>query len=184
MGFRLRLCKAVAELHADQQARECLDWHPETDKRVLDLVHPSLYPFIYRSSNHVAQLCFSLTDACAGSSNFIEEEVVGVQDAIMGWAGKGAPVDAKVDEGYFDDWDETGCFYSTSCQWLPSNLEFRQDGCVRFTSYINNLHPNKYQHIYRLIEELADIAVPAWSQLENDSRRPGSRYGSQSVYYL
>ena len=32
---------------------------------------------------------------------------------------------------------------------------------MRFTSYINNLRPNKQPEIYRLVEELIDTAIPA-----------------------
>lgn len=36
---------------------------------------------------------------------------------------------------------------------------------MRFTSYINNLHPKKYAETYRLIEKLIDTAIPAWEQV-------------------
>jgi hypothetical protein len=44
--LRSQLCNAFAELRADQ-AQRGLDWHPRTDEKVLDLVHPSMYPFVY-----------------------------------------------------------------------------------------------------------------------------------------
>ncbi|KAM5360141.1 hypothetical protein ACJZ2D_013956 [Fusarium nematophilum] len=47
-------------------------------------------------------------------------------------------------------------------QWLPSNLKFRDDGSVRFASYINNLHPVKHRGIYGTIEKLIEKALPAW----------------------
>ena len=40
-----RLVDAFAELRSDQAAH--VDWHPRTDEKVQDLVHPSLYPFVY-----------------------------------------------------------------------------------------------------------------------------------------
>ena len=40
---------------------------------------------------------------------------------------------------------------------------------MRFTSYINGLHPKKHTEIYRLVEKLVeklvDIAIPAWERI-------------------
>jgi hypothetical protein len=55
-------------------------------------------------------------------------------------------------------------FWSQEYQWLPSNVKFEKDGQVKFTSYINNLHPQKYPEIYRTIEKLVETALPAWDQ--------------------
>lgn len=40
-----RLVDAFAELRLAQAAN--VDWHPGTDDKVQDLVHPSLYPFVF-----------------------------------------------------------------------------------------------------------------------------------------
>jgi cell pole-organizing protein PopZ len=40
-----RLADAFAELRSAQAAN--VDWHPWTDDKVQDLVHPSLYPFVF-----------------------------------------------------------------------------------------------------------------------------------------
>lgn len=55
-------------------------------------------------------------------------------------------------------------YWSDMYQWLPANLAFQEDGTVKFTSYINNLHPKKYPNIYHTIEKLIDTAIPAWDQ--------------------
>ena len=34
---------------------------------------------------------------------------------------------------------------------------------IRITSYINNLHPKKYQNLYSLIERVIDAAIPLWN---------------------
>ena len=34
---------------------------------------------------------------------------------------------------------------------------------IRITSYINNLHPQKYQNLYSLIERVIDAAIPLWN---------------------
>lgn len=36
---------AFDQLRADQASD--VDWHPRSDEKVQDLVHPSMYPFIY-----------------------------------------------------------------------------------------------------------------------------------------
>ncbi|KAL2131093.1 hypothetical protein VTI74DRAFT_5567 [Chaetomium olivicolor] len=132
------------------------DWHPWTDDKVQDLVHPSMYPFVY------------------GEINFIPDEVVGLADAVDKWSGKGevVPKDESSTEeipygvqndDHGDAIDRT--YWSTTYQWLPANLAFQEDGTVRFTSYINNLHPKKYPEIYTLVEKLIDTAIPVWDRV-------------------
>jgi hypothetical protein len=55
-------------------------------------------------------------------------------------------------------------YRSSLYQWLPANVAFRDDGTTEFTSYINNLHPEKYPGIYEAIEHAIDTALPAWDQ--------------------
>ncbi|KFY32862.1 hypothetical protein V495_08667 [Pseudogymnoascus sp. VKM F-4514 (FW-929)] len=143
---------AFDQLQADQASN--VDWHPGSDEKVQDLVHPSMYPLVY------------------GKSNFFQEEVVGVSDAIEKWAGKGKTLAEALKTGRPGRDMSYGIggsaipseYWSDKYQWLPANLAFQEDGTVKFTSYINNLHPTKYPGIYRTIEKLIDIAVPAWDQ--------------------
>jgi hypothetical protein len=169
--LRRGLKAAFERLRADQAADP--DWHPWTDNKVQDLVHPSLHPFVYgmwrcgalKLLKPTTRVCSD--DAPLGKTRFIPEEVIGVTDAVDKWSGKGSIVptpfehDERIYHGrYFDGRD-----WSTTYQWLPANLAFQDDGTVRFTSYINNLHPNKYPEIYRLLEKLVDKAVPAWDRV-------------------
>ena len=39
------LCDAFDQLRADQASD--VDWHPGSDEKVQDLVHPSMYPLVY-----------------------------------------------------------------------------------------------------------------------------------------
>lgn len=149
LQFELR--KAFNKLKLDQSASA--DWHPGSNDMVQDLIHPSMYPLVY------------------GRSRVFKEEVVGVEDAIDKWAGKGDII-RKIYNEPVNDRYETGVggsqvppsFWSDKYQWLPSNVAFQEDGTVKFTSYINNLHPNKYADIYRTIEKLIVKALPAWDQ--------------------
>jgi hypothetical protein len=151
------LHKALREtfetLKEDQKSAP--DWHPNSNDMVQDLVHPSMYPLVY------------------GRSLVVAGEVVGVDDAVDKWAGKGNIIPKEDGE---NDQDQTRMriyaggstiplqYWSNIYQWLPANLKFQENGTVKFTSYINNLHPNKYPQLYRTIEELIQAALPMWDQ--------------------
>jgi hypothetical protein len=144
------LCDAFDALKADHAASP--DWHPDSNNMVQDLVHPSMYPLVY------------------GRTRAFPEECVGVADAVKVWAGKGAVVrkeDETTGENRADKCDsssETKSYWSDTYQWLPANVAFQQDGGIKFTSYINNLHPNKYAGIYKTIEGLVETSLPLWDQ--------------------
>ncbi|KAI5459022.1 hypothetical protein BGZ63DRAFT_270168 [Mariannaea sp. PMI_226] len=152
------LQKAFVKLKEEQRTNP--DWHPRTNEQVQDLVHPSMYPLVY------------------GRSRVFKDEVVGVDDAIDKWAGKGEIIPMQGPEveeppsGYrrfggnvtIGSSDVDPAFWSNKYQWLPSNVKFQDDGSVKFTSYINNLHPSKHQDTYRTIEKLIERALPAWDQ--------------------
>jgi hypothetical protein len=117
-------------------------------------------------------LAFTLTKVVA-KTKFIQEEVVGVADAVDKWSGKGEVVPetefagpiGRYDQVYTDGDGINREYWSRTYQWLPANLAFQDDGTVRFTSYINNLHPRKYADTYRLVERLIHAAIPAWERV-------------------
>jgi hypothetical protein len=59
-------------LKADQA--NAPDWHPNSDDKVQNLVHPSLFPLVYNRTRA------------------FQDDVVGVGDAIDEWSGKGEVV--------------------------------------------------------------------------------------------
>ncbi|KUJ09394.1 uncharacterized protein LY89DRAFT_628514 [Mollisia scopiformis] len=150
--MQVELRNAFDKLKADQSASP--DWHPNSSEMVQDLLHPSMYPLVY------------------GRSRVLKEEVVGVNDAIEKWAGKGEVIDKDDSELGTNDRYSSGIggsypprnFWSNTYQWLPSNVAFQKDGSVKFTSYINNLHPGKYPDMYRTIEKFIETVLPAWDQ--------------------
>ncbi len=99
--------------------------------------------------------------------------MVGVTHAVDNkWFGKGEIV-AKTEPGetYDSPFLSYGNgeyinrdYWSRTYQWLPANLSFQDNGTVRFTSYINGLHP-KHSEVYRHIEKLVDTAIPAWERV-------------------
>ncbi|KAK5654209.1 hypothetical protein OQA88_7384 [Cercophora sp. LCS_1] len=164
--LHLALREAFQRLKVEQSSNP--DWHPNTNEIVQDLVHPSMYPLVY------------------GRSRFLEDEPIGVEDALS-WVGKGItiphppsetkrPMDYGVGGGSADP-----SFWSTEYQWLPANLKFTDSGGVKFTSYINNLHPIIHRSIYTTLEKLVDTALPMWDQClgiytgYNSIKGPGRR---------
>jgi Protein of unknown function (DUF4246) len=156
-----QLRNAFETLQKDQATSP--DWHPNSNDMVQDLVHPSMYPLVY------------------GRSKVLKTESVGVKEAINIWSGKGDVIEKdgwlpdhngrriryRVGDGIPDD------YWSDTYQWLPANVAFQDDGSVKFTSYINNLHPVKYSAIYHAIEKLIATSLSTWDQclsLHEDSR--------------
>ncbi|KAI1335695.1 hypothetical protein F5Y15DRAFT_408961 [Xylariaceae sp. FL0016] len=140
--LRERLRTAFGALKADQASAP--DWHPRTDDMVQDLVHPSMYPLVY------------------GRSRVFRQEVVGVDDAIEKWAGKGELIERE-GSSTAEDRSVYGV-YSRAFQWPPSNVAFQDDDSVKMTSYVNGLHPNKFADVYGTLEKLIEAALPAWDQ--------------------
>jgi hypothetical protein len=163
VGDKLReaLSKAFQVLQADQA--DSPDWHPRSGDMVQDLVHPSMYPLVY------------------GRSKVLRDEIVGVADAIEEWAGKGEVIENDATEPTDFSYDVGGSnlppsYWSNMYQWLPANVAFLENGSVKLTSYINNLHPNKYPEIYHTIEKLIQTVLPAWDQCLVDFKA-FERYG-------
>lgn len=74
------------------------DWHPGSDQKVLDLVHPSLFPLVY------------------GRSRILSGDVIGLDDSITR-SGNGTtlpeiPERQAVSSGF-----------SRKFQWLPCNVQ-------------------------------------------------------------
>ncbi|KAL7924524.1 hypothetical protein ACQKWADRAFT_270273 [Trichoderma austrokoningii] len=145
-SLRTELQKAFHTLKLDQRSDP--KWQPKSNERVLDLVHPSMYPLVY------------------GRTRVLQNEVVGTTDAIHKWAGKGEPIakDTSDPSGTHLASSPPASYWSDTYQWLPSNVKFMDDGSVKLTSYINNLHPQKYPQIYRTVEKLIEAALPTWDQ--------------------
>ncbi|KAF3769013.1 hypothetical protein M406DRAFT_250309 [Cryphonectria parasitica EP155] len=161
-NLRDALRKAFEKLKRDQADSPAR--HPNLGHMVQDLVHPSMHPLVY------------------GQTKVFEDEVVGVFDAIDKWAGKGNVLDEEQPQPDREPFPNFGPnrYWSATYQWLPSNVIFQDDGSVKLTSYINNLHPTKYPEIYVAIEQMINTAIPAWDQClltyqDNTLQGPGLR---------
>jgi hypothetical protein len=121
------------------------DWHPGSNRQVLNLVHPSLYPLIYGRTSILRQ----------GGR-------VGLTDMLAS-CGQGE-VAVKTEH----DFDGQPA-WSTRFQWLPCEVEFAnaagEEINTRITSYINNLHPTNHEALYRTIEKIIGLSVPLWNDV-------------------
>ncbi|KAH7153913.1 hypothetical protein DER46DRAFT_627874 [Fusarium sp. MPI-SDFR-AT-0072] len=142
------LDRACYTLWKDQEGN--VDWYSRSNDMVQNLIHPSMYNFVY------------------DRSPFIQEEIVGVSNALV-FMGQGELVRGQTPLVLPEYW-------SDKYQWLPANVGFREDGSADFTSYVNNLHPTKFPEIYRTIERLVDRVIPAWDHC----LREVPRFGDES----
>ncbi|KAJ5988379.1 hypothetical protein N7481_003589 [Penicillium waksmanii] len=123
------------------------DYHPGSDNKVVDLVHPSLFPVIY------------------GRTRVLPDRTIGLNDSIEAM-GYGSIVPQPTDEQIlqFTPHLPRGLpVFSKSFQWLPCDVEFTEEGC-KIVSYINNLHPEKHRDLYGVIEKIISKTIPLWNK--------------------
>ncbi|KAJ7650811.1 hypothetical protein FB45DRAFT_1050692 [Roridomyces roridus] len=112
------------------------DWHPGSEGRVLDLVHPSMYPLIYGETY----------------GTFSE--------------GRVSTVDPPVPSDVYEDYDVDDIFISKRFQWLPSDFQVDKTDAVKLaSSYINNIHPHHHDELVPVVERLLEHAVPMWDRV-------------------
>ncbi|KAH7336297.1 hypothetical protein BKA65DRAFT_458937 [Rhexocercosporidium sp. MPI-PUGE-AT-0058] len=129
------------------------DYHPGSNGKVLDLVHPSLFPLIY------------------GTSRVLKDRLIGLEDCIKS-CGKGdvVPVrdeeetklDQKAKDPYSLEWNQPPPPYGKNFQWLPCEVDITS-GNAKITSYINNLHPEKNKELYAIVESVIIKTIPLWN---------------------
>lgn len=151
-GLRQELARAVAELLEDAVPDARKDWHPGSDGQVLDLVHPSLFPFVYGRSRIL-----------------VDGRTLGLEDCLAA-AGCGEAVPRPWVEKIWGSmnnvcryWDKP--LWSNHFQWLPCEVAFTDEGKARIASYVNNLHPVRHRALYSLVERVIDAAVPLWEEI-------------------
>lgn len=125
------------------------DWHPGSNKMVLDLLHPSLFPLVYGRSRVLPFGNVPLKE-CA--------KFTGLGEVLTGW-GRGNLEKRTWDtitQGLLEPWG--------NYQWLPVQVELATEGRPHITSYINNLHPEKHEALYSLLEQFVDRTIPLWNE--------------------
>ncbi|KAF7117474.1 hypothetical protein CNMCM5793_006456 [Aspergillus hiratsukae] len=148
--LRQALKEAVRPL--EEIPEEQKDYHPGTDNKVVDLVHPSLFPVIYGRTRILPDQLISLE----GFANHIGE-------------GNVLPVRPEAESGMAqDDWEYRYRSpyrpYSLRFQWLPCDVHFGPDDECRIASYINNLHPQRHGALYKIIEKILTRTIPMWDK--------------------
>ncbi|KAG0371786.1 hypothetical protein BGX24_001165, partial [Mortierella sp. AD032] len=114
------------------------DWHPGSNRQVLDLVHPSLFPFV------------------AGRTRVTKEEAIPALESLgSGEVMKKAPISGTLSKMY----------YSDKFQWLPTDFEVSSEGKVKAKSYINNLHPEEHEDMYLVLEEILEKFLPMFEDV-------------------
>lgn len=117
------------------------DWHPGSDGKVLDLVHPSLFPLMYGRSRYLSRGRVPLKGCVEHTGR-----------------GKRVPPIESADTNHADT------FYSTKHQWLPCEVGMKANGEAKITSYINNLLPDGNEGLYSAIEKVITASIPLWKK--------------------
>ncbi|PNP47873.1 hypothetical protein TGAMA5MH_00925 [Trichoderma gamsii] len=142
----LRLEAAKLENVPDEEK----DWHPGTTRKVLDLVHPSLWPFIYGRTPVLLDKRINVTNALS---------YCGVGTIIP--APKPIEIANPDRAMHSTPYELTMPSLSRRFQWLPCDVAL--DGqSAKIDSYINNLHPVDHASLYPIIERFIEKSLPAW----------------------
>lgn len=127
------LLKKDVENFFEQEFADGPDYHPGSDNKVIDIVHPSLYPLKYGTTPY-----YATKDSDLSIIEFNEKEIK-IKYGVERWG------------------------VSKNYQWLPALMSWSKNPYNSkryvFQSYINNLHP-KYESLYHTIEDIFNCAIP------------------------
>jgi hypothetical protein len=116
---------------------------------VLDLVHPSMYPIVYKRTP-VRNKDTTKAMAMEGPT---AEEISPLTFALY-------PSNIQK-------------FISKRFQWLPSDFAVSETGKVSLSSpYINNVHPVHHADLYTVIPEVLERAIPMFERVLSGLRQP------------
>ncbi|KAG0049981.1 hypothetical protein BGZ83_005219 [Gryganskiella cystojenkinii] len=166
------------------------DWHPGSNKQVLDLVHPSLFPVIVgrtrvidityvdegkeqeantETHTHADVACAKKTATSSPITLARALSSVGAGKVLESFAGAEK---IRRDPSRPWSWDDNDWSTPVSdrCssslyQWLPTDFEVSAEGKVKILSYINNLHPVQHAEMYPVLEEIFELFVPMFEQV-------------------
>ncbi|KAJ4310830.1 hypothetical protein N0V84_010766 [Fusarium piperis] len=129
------------------------DWHPGSDDKVLDLVHPSLWPLVYGRSHVLPNKRINVEnclDHCGMGDVLPELPEKPSQESAFSYRYSNHP--ATISSARF--------------QWLPCDIDLTGER-PRIDSYINNLHPVQHAALYPIIEQIIAKSLPAWDVIYN-----------------
>ncbi|PRP79943.1 hypothetical protein PROFUN_05919 [Planoprotostelium fungivorum] len=123
------------------------DWHPGSSKQVLDLIHPSLYCFVYGRTYQVERQ-MKPTLLSTGAS---------IMTPLPPPADVPRPIRYNLmGEASYD----SDSALSKRFHWLPSEFIVDEEGRVKIDSYVNNLHPVKHKKMYGTLAKVFERFVP------------------------
>lgn len=132
-----KLKKLVAE-GLENVSEDEKDYHPGSDKLVVDLVHPSLFCYVENSSLLINEDKVDREFLPAEA----DEEPTPPKRICIDWE----DFDAEPPSGSF--------------RWLPSEVAVKDDGSVTIDSYINNLHPGQHKELYDVLKQILAKFIP------------------------
>lgn len=150
------------------------DYHPGSDNKVVDLVHPSLFPVVY------------------GRTRILPDKVIGLDDCLHNVGSAKLlslpPEDQKVllyrDPNSWRNMQRERSPYSRNFQWMPCDVKLTgNDGC-RIVSYINNLHPTENRDLYGILEKIIARTIPLWDTALTYAGNKYNRIVYDQVEYL
>ncbi|KAJ5593488.1 hypothetical protein N7537_010392 [Penicillium hordei] len=141
--------KPLEDVPEDQK-----DYHPSSDDKVLDLVHPFHFPVLY------------------AKTRVLPDKILGLEDCLD-YIGKGevlqiaSPSDKPRRRGLSDL-----PVLSIKVQWMPCDIDISKDEECRILSYVNNAHPVKHRALYQAIEKIISRTVPLWEASLTEKDHP------------
>ncbi|KAJ5356553.1 Protein of unknown function DUF4246 [Penicillium concentricum] len=127
------------------------DYHPGSDQKVVNLVHPSLFPVVY------------------GRTRVLPDQVIGVDDCLSSMGqGTMIPISSEEESLVASDHESMTHYHiqprlSRKFQWLPCEVDINDSEC-EITSYINNVHPVEHRGLYDVVEKIIARTIPLWDQ--------------------
>ncbi len=150
--LRSDLVRGIAVL--EDVPEEERDWHPGSNRQVLDLVHPSLY-------------CFRIGKTLVVSAE--EHRRVLGSNPLASYSLE----EYLADRDDFQDIEyDLGSIISRDFQWLPTLFEVSEAGNVEQQSYINNLHSIKHASLYPTIASVLQQFIPMFEKVLSDAASP------------
>ncbi|KAJ1953732.1 hypothetical protein GGI12_005955, partial [Dipsacomyces acuminosporus] len=124
------------------------DYHPNSNNQVLNLIHPSLFPLIYRKSSFLstpipspeAAVRLATFGKFPGSAKEWKKQL---DESFMNKDGE--PMFCVPEQfAAFSHGQQLPTFVSDEFCWLPTEFSVDKDGKATIDSYINNLHPIRH----------------------------------------
>ncbi|KAL0575762.1 hypothetical protein V5O48_006205 [Marasmius crinis-equi] len=142
------------------------DWHLGSNKKILDLVCPSLYPLMYGQSRVLPSGRIALADCLESCGKGVVIPKPTSKELDLGrnnthlHSGMSRPLENLIIRSQSEV--EVPGYWSGDYQWLPCEVAIRGDEEVEITSYINNLHPRRHAALYRVLEKIIARTIPLW----------------------